>query len=152
MGSSWPTPYRDDRTGAVGYASGRAEVNARSRRAAQEDTSSGGCGGVAVMIVLYLAARMLIMCRSTAEGGRRCPGSSRASAGQAGDMNPALARVLGTGTPEGAARFQRLSALRDSGYTGPVDQDGYALSAADARKSPQQRSLEALAALSLTHS
>lgn len=28
------------------------------------------------------------MCRSQAEGGRRCPNSSRASAGHAGDMSP----------------------------------------------------------------
>ena len=79
------------------------------------------------------------MCRSQADGGRRCPGSGHVSAGHAGDTNPALARVLGTDTPEGAARFQRLSALRDSGYAGPVDQDGYAVSAEDAHRSPRQR-------------
>jgi len=50
-----------------------------------------------------------------------------------------MARLLGTDTPEGAARFERLSALRDSGYTGPVDQDGYAISEAEARRSPQER-------------
>lgn len=37
-----------------------------------------------------------------------------------------MAKLLGTDTPEGAARYERLSALRDSGYTGPVDQDGSA--------------------------
>jgi hypothetical protein len=37
-----------------------------------------------------------------------------------------MARVLGTDTPEGAARFDRMAALRDSGYTGPIDQDGNA--------------------------
>ena len=50
-----------------------------------------------------------------------------------------MARLLGTDTSEGAARFNRLSALRDSGYTGPVDQDGNAITEAEARKSPQQR-------------
>ncbi len=35
-----------------------------------------------------------------------------------------MARLLGTDTPEGAARFERLAALRDSGYSGPIDQDG----------------------------
>jgi hypothetical protein len=54
-------------------------------------------------------------------------------------MSPEMARVLGTDTPEGAARFGRLSALRDSGYTGPVDQDGYAMTEAGARRSPQER-------------
>lgn len=54
-------------------------------------------------------------------------------------MSPAMARLLGTDTPEGAARFERLSSLRDSGYTGPVDQDGYKLTEAEARMSPQQR-------------
>ena len=79
------------------------------------------------------------MCRSSAEGGRRCPGGGRKPAGHAGDMSPAMARLLGTDTPEGAARFERLSALRDSGYTGPVDQEGNAISEAGARKSPQER-------------
>jgi hypothetical protein len=37
-----------------------------------------------------------------------------------------MAKLLGTDTPEGAARFDRMSALRDSGYTGPIDQDGNA--------------------------
>lgn len=79
------------------------------------------------------------MCRSQADGGRRCHGGSRSSAGHAGDMSPQMARLLGTDTPEGAARFERLSALRDSGYTGPVDPDGNALTEAEARMSPQQR-------------
>jgi hypothetical protein len=38
--------------------------------------------------------------------------------------SPQMAKLLGTDTPEGAARFDRLAALRDSGYTGPVNQDG----------------------------
>lgn len=50
-----------------------------------------------------------------------------------------MARLLSTDTPEGAARFERLSALRDSGYTGPIDQDGNAISEADAHHSPQER-------------
>ena len=79
------------------------------------------------------------MCRSSAEGGRRCPGGGRKSAGHVGDMSPEKARLLGVDTPEGAARFERLSALRDSGYTGPVDQDGNAVSEAEARRSPQER-------------
>ena len=37
-----------------------------------------------------------------------------------------MARLLGTDTPEGAARFDRGSTLRESGYTGPIDQDGNA--------------------------
>lgn len=84
------------------------------------------------------------MCRT---GGRRCPssggrgrgGSAPVSAGHIGDMSPEKARLLGVDTPEGAARFERLAALRDSGYTGPVDQDGYAVSEADARRSPRER-------------
>ena len=76
------------------------------------------------------------MCRSSSEPGgpRRCPGSRSqgggshvVTAGSSGDMSPQMARLLGTDTPEGAARFERLSALRDSGYTGPVDQDGNAV-------------------------
>jgi hypothetical protein len=59
-------------------------------------------------------------------------------------MSPELARVLGTDTPEGAARFERLSKLRDSGYTGPVDQDGYAVSEAGIRKPPPQSGDRAL--------
>jgi hypothetical protein len=39
-------------------------------------------------------------------------------------MDPGKARLLGLDTAEGRERFQRLSALRDSGYTGPIDQDG----------------------------
>lgn len=68
------------------------------------------------------------MCRSQSQGGRRCSG--RSGGGQAAspsaEHSPQMARLLGTDTPEGAARFDRLSALRDSGYTGPVDQDGNA--------------------------
>lgn len=84
------------------------------------------------------------MCRA---GGRRCPssggrgrgGSTPVSAGHIGDMSPEKARLLGVDTPEGAARFERLSALRDSGYTGPIDQDGNAMSEAETHRSPQER-------------
>ena len=85
------------------------------------------------------------MCRSKAEGGRRCPdGSSRSGHGsipapRRGDMSPQMARLLGTDTPEGAARFERLSRLRDSGYTGPIDQDGNPVSEPGVRKSPRER-------------
>jgi len=84
------------------------------------------------------------MCRT---GGRRCPssggrgrgGSAPVSAGHVGDMSPEKARLLGVDTPEGAARFERMSALRDSGYTGPIDQDGNAVSGTEAHRSPQER-------------
>ena len=90
------------------------------------------------------------MCRSAKDGGRRCSGSragsgnASVSAGHIGDMSPGKARLLGVDTPEGAARFERLSALRDSGYTGPIDQDGNAVSETDFRKSPVQRGDKAL--------
>jgi hypothetical protein len=41
-------------------------------------------------------------------------------------MSPEMARLLGADTPEGAERVRRVDALRDSGYTGPRDADGYA--------------------------
>ena len=44
------------------------------------------------------------------------------------DVTP-MDRLLGTDTPQGRERYRRLSELRDSGYTGPVDQDGYAMNA-----------------------
>jgi hypothetical protein len=82
------------------------------------------------------------MCRT---GGRRCPSSSgkgtggsevnsRRSAGieSTGERQTRLSsehsdaerKLFGTDTPEGAARFDRLSAERDSGYTGPLDSEG----------------------------
>src|ERR1035438_3420367 len=68
------------------------------------------------------------MCRSQSQGGRRCSG--RSGGGQAASPSaahsPEMARLLGTDTPEGAARFDRGSTLRESGYTGPIDQDGNA--------------------------
>jgi hypothetical protein len=35
--------------------------------------------------------------------------------------SPEKARLLGTDTPQGAARFDRLSRMRDAGWTGPLD-------------------------------
>jgi hypothetical protein len=52
-----------------------------------------------------------------------------------------MAKLLGTDTPEGRERFDRGSALRDSGYTGPIDQDGNATTM-DAR--PAKRGDKAL--------
>ena len=42
------------------------------------------------------------------------------------DLSPEMAKLLGADSPEGAERVKRVSALRDSGYTGPRDADGYA--------------------------
>jgi hypothetical protein len=41
-------------------------------------------------------------------------------------LSPEMARLFGADTPEGAARWRRARDLRESGYTGPIDQDGYA--------------------------
>jgi hypothetical protein len=41
-------------------------------------------------------------------------------------LSPEMARLFGADTPEGAARYRRARDLRESGYTGPMDQDGYA--------------------------
>ena len=38
-------------------------------------------------------------------------------------MDPAKARLLGLDSPEEQAKFERLRAYRDAGYTGPLDQD-----------------------------
>lgn len=82
------------------------------------------------------------MCRSKARGGRRCAGrgggrslnelgavpagggASAAAADPVAAMSPEMRRAMGCDTPEGAERFRRLSAAREGGYTGPVDQDG----------------------------
>jgi hypothetical protein len=37
-------------------------------------------------------------------------------------MTEETARLLGCDTPEGLARYRRLSAWRDAGYTGPLDE------------------------------
>lgn len=60
------------------------------------------------------------MCRSSAQGGRRCSGSNpvRSAAAQSGSSRN------WDGSPETAAET-RFHDLRDSGYTGPIDQDGH---------------------------
>ena len=40
-------------------------------------------------------------------------------------MSPGMARLLGADTPEGRERYERGRALRESGYAGPMDRDGY---------------------------
>lgn len=57
------------------------------------------------------------MCRSSAEGGRRCSGSNNAS-------SPSTASRTWDGAPETAAET-RFFDLRESGYEGPIDNDGY---------------------------
>lgn len=59
------------------------------------------------------------------------------------DTSP-LGRVLGTDTQEGADRFARLSAYRDAGYTGPLDQDNRI---PDPDDPAEQRALGILASL-----
>jgi hypothetical protein len=89
------------------------------------------------------------MCRSIAQGGRRCAGrGGSASSGTGGsDTNTTPAATTETGTPSRARTDElaaalpadrtgwdgqplnewsrRQYALRESGYTGPIDQDGY---------------------------
>jgi len=95
------------------------------------------------------------MCRSIAQGGRRCPtsGTGHSTTGRTGTpapsrtANPNTASGTGGGVPsrhrtdalaanlpgnrtgwDGKPlddRGRRLYALRESGYTGPIDQDGY---------------------------
>jgi hypothetical protein len=43
------------------------------------------------------------------------------------DMSPAFAVMVAQNPELDGERFRRLKALRDSGYTGPVDQDGNAI-------------------------
>lgn len=62
------------------------------------------------------------MCRSSAQGGRRCPG--RKNSRPAGGHAPAASRRA-DGRPE-TDTDKRFFDLRESGYTGPIDQDGYA--------------------------
>ncbi len=82
------------------------------------------------------------MCRSAAQGGRRCTGTSRTDArpaSTAAASAPAvpsreLAEQLAAALPADRKGWdgqplndadRRLYALRESGYTGPIDQDGY---------------------------
>lgn len=46
-------------------------------------------------------------------------------------QDPAMRKVLGLDTPEGAERFDRLTRLREAGYDGPVDQDGNPMDTSD---------------------
>jgi hypothetical protein len=92
------------------------------------------------------------MCRSKANGGRRCPGThtttTRTTAHAAAPATSAPAPTASTAAPDrertdrlAAAlpadrtgwdgtplneRDRRFYALRESGYTGPINQDGYA--------------------------
>jgi hypothetical protein len=43
--------------------------------------------------------------------------------GPAGPMSPEMAKLLGCDTPEGRAKYERLRAYREAGYTGPLDED-----------------------------
>lgn len=85
------------------------------------------------------------MCRSQADGGRRCNGGARTATpggaeGAAKDNNkgtaPSRARTdeLAAALPADRTGFdgqplsedaRRLYALREAGYKGPIDQDGY---------------------------
>lgn len=57
------------------------------------------------------------MCRSSADGGRRCTGSAPRS-------QPPVSSRTWDGAPETAAET-RFFDLRESGYAGPIDNDGY---------------------------
>lgn len=88
------------------------------------------------------------MCQSKSQGGRRCSGASRSMSPTASSSSQASTAVLDqpgaptrSQTDELAAALpsdrkgwdgqplndadRRLYALRDSGYKGPIDQDGY---------------------------
>lgn len=41
-------------------------------------------------------------------------------------LPPEMARLFGADTPEGAERYRRARDLRESGYAGPIDEDGCA--------------------------
>jgi hypothetical protein len=56
------------------------------------------------------------MCRPSAQGGRRCSGSTRTSTHNGPSRN-------WDGSPETDAD-RRFHDLRDSGYTGPIDENG----------------------------
>ena len=72
------------------------------------------------------------MCRT---GGRRCPSSSGSTASSAGGQR-ASRRIDGKPETEADKRFFNL---RESGYKGPIDQDG--------RKVTEGRAADVLAAM-----
>lgn len=93
------------------------------------------------------------MCQSKSQGGRRCSGRSGDTSTSAPASTAVLAREQ-SGTPSRQqaddlaeamaadssgwdgqpldAAGRRLYALRDSGYSGPIDQDGYPDTTSDA--------------------
>jgi hypothetical protein len=88
------------------------------------------------------------MCRSQAQGGRRCNGGG--SAGGAADWNSfqpeseeailarnPMARKVNGGRPLTEAQ-RRLYTLRDAGYKGAIDQDGYAVASHSALEELQK--------------
>jgi hypothetical protein len=88
------------------------------------------------------------MCRSKANGGRRCPGHVNTSHAQTSTTATTAAVTATTGSVPGREQVDQMAAalsadrtgwdgqplnewsrrqyaLRESGYTGPIDQDGY---------------------------
>jgi hypothetical protein len=59
-------------------------------------------------------------------------------------VRPEMAALLGADTPEGHARYQRLAAYRDAGYTGPLDQDNTIPDPDDPANADALRTLAAL--------
>jgi len=64
------------------------------------------------------------MCRSSAQGGRRCSGSKSGGSSRSSAGGQRASRRF-DGKPETEAD-KRFFDLRESGYTGPIDQDGNA--------------------------
>jgi hypothetical protein len=64
------------------------------------------------------------MCRSAAQGGRRCSGSKSGSSSRSSAGGQRASRRI-DGKPETEAD-KRFFDLRQSGYTGAIDQDGCA--------------------------
>lgn len=90
------------------------------------------------------------MCRSQSQGGRRCSGQSRGTSG--GGFSNARVDAMAAALPADRTgwdgkplneRDRRFYALRDSGYEGPINQDGYPDTTSDAadtlRRMAQQR-------------
>jgi hypothetical protein len=59
-------------------------------------------------------------------------------------VRPETAALLGVDTPEGHARYQRLAAYREAGYTGPLDQDNTIPDPDDPANTDALRTLAAL--------